>query len=507
MKLHPLSVAYRTGTAVSRFVWVLVIGVISTSRLDGLNTGAAALLTAAILAVLAYQLAYVRRFEYTLTADTFDLRSGVVSRRTREIPYRRVQNVDVSRNVLQRAIGIAELRIETAGGGETEAQLRYVSDDEATRIQREIGRLKRGETGDRSETASGAAPDSEPAHATELFAITPRELLLLGVVRVDLRLLSFATVLLPVVLPSVSETFPLLDLFRAAPIVLGGLVAAALVVSSATAVANYYGFELHRGPDELRYRRGLIQEYSGTIPLDKVQSVSVTENALARRLGYASLEVETAGYAPGGNGQGSQSAVPLARRKRVLDLARSVEQFGDPTFRRPPVRARSRYAVRYALVVAFLTAVSVTVVRFTAIEPPVPALSPLVLLAAVPPAAHLKWVNLGYALTGDHFVAREGFWTRTTRVVPYYRIQTLAESSTPFQRRRDLATLVVDTAGAQGLGTTDARALDVDADRANELRVELERQFQTALGERRAEIAAKTRSRESWSSGVTPGDD
>jgi len=498
MKLHPLSVVYRTGTAVSRFAWVLVIGAVSTSQFGGLGTGAAVALAAAVVGVFAYQIVYVRRFDYELTADTFDLRSGVVSRRTREIPYRRVQNVDVSRNVLQRALGIAELRIETAGGGETEAQLRYVSDDEADRIQREIGRLKRGVAEDET--------DPQPETTKELFAITARELLLLGVVRVDLRLLSFVTVLLPIVIPSVSETFPLLDLLRAAPLVLGGLVALALVVSSAAAVANYYGFELHRGADELRYRRGLLQEYSGTIPLDKVQSVSVTENVLARRLGYASLEVETAGYAPGGNGNGSQSAVPLARRERVFDLARSVEGFGEVSFQRPPRRARTRYAVRYSLVVAFLTAVSLAVVRFTPISPPVPALSPLVLLIFVPVAAHLKWANLGYALTDDHFVAREGFWTRTTRVVPYYRVQTLVESATVFQRRRDLATLVVDTAGSQGFGANDARALDIDVSRANELRRTLEERFQTALVATRAENAGR-RNRRSRLSGSTPSDD
>jgi putative membrane protein len=499
MKLHPLSVVYRTGTAVSRFAWVLVIGAFSTSQFDGFGTGAAVLLAAAVLAVLAYQVAYVRRFDYELTPDTFDLQSGVVSRRTREIPYRRVQNVDVSRNVLQRALGIAELRIETAGGGETEAQLRYVSDDEADRIQREVGRLKRGVAEDET--------DPQPETADELFAITARELLLLGVVRVDLRLLSFVTVLLPIVLPSVSETLPLLDLFRAAPVVLGGLVAVALLVSSATAVANYYGFELHRGADELRYRRGLLQEYSGTIPLDKVQSVSVTENALARRLGYASLEVETAGYAPGGDGNGSQSAVPLARRERVFDLARSVEGFGDVSFQRPPRRARTRYAVRYSLVVAFLTAVSVGVVRVAAISPPVPALSPLALLVAVPIAAHLKWANLGYALAENHFVAREGFWTRTTRVVPYYRVQTLVESATVFQRRRDLATLVVDTAGSQGFGTNDARALDIDAERASELRRELDGRFQSALAETRAGTRARRRGRRPDVRGAAAGDD
>jgi putative membrane protein len=479
-RLHPLSVPYRAVSSVIRFAWVLIIGVVSTSQFDGFVGGAGALLFGVLLLALAYQVAYVRRFAYELTADTFDLQSGVVSRTNREIPYGRVQNVDVSRNPVQRVLGIAEVRIETAGGGETEAHLRYVDSGEATRLQREIGQRKRGETTD----ATGRETPPEPD--TELFAITSRGLFLLGVVRVDLRLLSFATVVVPFLVPSVSETFPLVDLLRAAPLLLGGIVLLALVVSSLAAVASYYKFVLSRGDGELRYRRGLLQEYSGTIPLDKVQSVVITENALARRVGYASLEVETAGYAPGGSdGSGAQSAVPLARRDRVLELAKQVEPFTDVDFERPPKRARTRYVVRYTLVIVVLTAIFAGLVQFTGLPVPFPPLATLGLTLLAPVAAHLKWANLGYALTDDHFIAREGFWTRRTRVVPYYRVQTLVHSASVFQRRRELATLVVDTAGSQGLGATDARALDADAERARELGAELERRFDAALAESR----------------------
>ena len=474
MKLHPLSVVYRTGASVTRLAWIVVVGAVSSSQFERFGTAVGGLLAAVVLAAFAYQVVYVRRFDYRPTANTFDLRSGVVSRRTREIPYRRVQNVDVSRNVLQRALGIAELRVETAGGGETEIRLRYVSHAEAERLQQQIGRRKRG-------TDEDADATTESAAAEQLFAITPTELLLLGLVRVDLRLLSFATVLVPAIVPSVSNRFPLVDLLRAAPVLLVGIVLLALVVSSFRAVTGYYGFELGRDETELRYRRGLVQEYSGTIPLDKVQSVVVSESALARLLGYASLSVETAGYAPGVDGTGAQSAVPIADRDRVFRLAREVEAFGDPEFERPPKRARTRYAVRYSLAVAVLAGVGVVAARLLPFPVPVPGYAPLALLLLAPVAAHLKWAQIGFALGDDHVIAREGFWTRQTRVVPYYRVQTLVESATVFQRRRNLATLVVDTAGAQGLGATDARALDIDADRADELRHELESRFETAL--------------------------
>ena len=492
MKLHPLTVPYRAAESVVRLAWVVLFLAIGSSGVGG-GTGVGTLVVGYFVVMLGYQLVYYQRFEYDLTGDTLDIASGVVSRRNREIPIRRVQNVDISRNVVQRALGIAQINLETAGGSSTEASLKYVSVEEAERLQSEIGRRKRGDAGAEGEAAAAAVPE-------ELFAITPKELALLGVVGIDLRLLSFVTVLLPVVAPSLQERFadPLLGLAVTAPLAAVAVVAVTAVVSGLLAVTNYYGFRLSRAGDELLYERGLLQRFSGSIPLGKVQSLSISENVIARRLGYASLAVETAGYAPGD--AGSQSAVPLADRDRVFDLAQSVEGFEDVDFERPPKRARERYAVRYGIVALAAVGVALAVDRFTGLTSA--WYVTLGLLGLAPVAAHLKWRNLGYDLQPEYVVLREGFWTRSVTVVPYYRVQTVVESRSVFQRRRRLATLVVDTAGSSGLTGRQPRALDIDEERAAALRETVADRLQAALVERRAE-----RRRERLSSMATDGPD
>ena len=480
MKLDPLSIPYRTGESVLQLAWVLVFLFLG-SPLDGL-TGAGLLVVAWFVVALAYQLVYYQRFEYELTEDSLDIASGVVSRRNREIPVRRVQNVDISRNVVQRLLGLAQINLETAGGSSTEASLNCVSEDEARRLQSAIGRLKREE----AQTAADDEPDAEPAvEERRLFEITPKELALLGVTGIDLRLLSVVTVVLPVVAPSLRERFadPLVGLAVTAPLAAVVIVAVAAVVSGVLAVTNYYGFRLSRRSEELQYERGMLQRFSGTIPLEKVQTLAVSESFIARRLGYASLAVETAGYGP--DDAGSQSAVPLADRDRVLSLAASVEAFDDPDFRRPPRRARQRYVVRYGAVAAVAVAAVFAADRLTTL--PVAWYWAGVLLLVAPVAAHLKWVNLGYDVQPEYVVLREGFWTRTTTVVPYYRVQTVLNSRTVFQRRRRLATLVVDTAGSSGLTGSQPRALDIDADRAAELRKTVADRLQESLDRRREE--------------------
>ncbi|MFD1515445.1 PH domain-containing protein [Halomarina rubra] len=488
MRLDVRSVPYRAGESVTRLVWLVGI-VLLTS--EGTDVPPTLLLAGGVVAVVAlsagYHALYYRRFTYDLGDQTFDIRSGILSRRSREIPYRRIQNVDIAANPVQRALGIAEVRLETAGGSATEATLRFVARGEASRLQDELGRRTRNGTHDPTdERESATRDDSEP-----LYAITMRELLLLGFVSVDLRVVSFLSVSIPLLAPSLGDvlgpTRPLLVQLSPITLGIGGvlvLYTVAALVGGAVAVSNYYGFRLTRAHEELRYERGLLQRFSGTIPLEKVQSLAIKANVLARIIGYGSLAVVTAGYAPGEGG--SQSAVPFAEGDRVRTLAQSIEPFEDPEYVRPPKRARLRYGIRYGVVALGVVGLAYTLVAFTPLTGA--WWGTLVLLPAVPVAAHATWSARGYAVQDDYVLARNGYLVQREVVVPYHRIQTVATTASVFQRRRRLATLVVDTAGSGGHGGQDARAVDIDADVADDLRETVERRMHAAVAERREQF-------------------
>ncbi|ELZ39596.1 PH domain-containing protein [Halorubrum tebenquichense] len=494
MKLAPQSVPYRAlqkaaGTALALFVIVNSGGFGIPLAVAG---GAAIL-----LAMLAYEVAYYRRFEYVLTEDTLDISSGVISRREREIPYRRIQNVDVSRSVIQRAIGVAAVDLETAGGSSTEGSIRFVTPEEATRLRREVQRRKSdagraGGAGDGTDAVDDAveggrddafAPDEEV-----LFAISPGELALVGALSFDGRLIGLLAFLSSGSFPVLSGFLPETSaaaLTATAFVGVAALFLASWLIGAGVAFSNYYGFRLSRAGDELRYERGLFRRYSGSIPTEKVQTLRITDNPAKRALGYASLSIETAGYAPGqGSESGNQSAVPIATTDRVYRLAHEIESFGTPEFNRPPKRIRWRYVVRYAMTVGVLTGVAYGANWYVAASLPWYGVAALFL--AVPPAAHLKWKHRGYWLGEDHLLTRNGFWSRTVAVVPYYRIQNVIDSRTVFQRRWGVATVVADTAGTGSLTGSDAAAVDFEIDEAEALKETLTERLATAVAERRS---------------------
>ncbi|MEM4781981.1 MAG: PH domain-containing protein [Halalkalicoccus sp.] len=494
-QLHPLSIPYRIVQSILGYVpLVFFIAIASGPALGGAGialTGLAVVL--GLGGIVAWQIAYYRRFVYETTPDTFDIRSGVISRRHREIPYRRGQNVDISRNVVQRALEIAELRIETAGGGETEAVLRYVGYGEAKRLQDELRRRKRAEEREGRDGESSEESEDEKL----LYAISPEDLVVLAVASFDLRLASFISVVLslagPPVLIQLLTDLPVNPFLVLAAVIVLVVVGSALL-SGANAVFSTYGFRLTRSGDELRYERGLIQRFDGSIPLDKVQTLVLRENLLKRLLGYASLAVETAGYAPGQGGSvGSESAVPIARRGTTRGIAREIEPFADYEIVRPPKRARRRYAFRYLIALGALTGVVYAGTLALGFEMFWYAV--LLGVPLAPVAAHYKWKSRGYAVGEEYVITRTGFWNRATRIVPYYRVQNVIETQTVLQRRWRLASVLVDTAGTGSLVGGDARAIDLDEEEATELRETVAKRLQTALVRRKRQQERADRER------------
>ncbi len=521
-RLHPLSGALRVGRGLLQGAFFGVIAGTTLAGLLGLPAAAAPLLVPALALVLGgFALARYYRFTYEIEGDTLRVESGVVARQSREIPLGRIQNVDSRQGVVNRLLGLSVVAFETAGGATTEATLDAVTESEADRLRRLVQR--HGETdhseGEQTTEEAAAKPaaeaDDEPsvradertarADTEELFTFSMRDLLtyavvsvrpaapvllliglplgidaLLTVVRFNLGLVGGrSTVSLPVLEALGPPQLVALVLFTALQ-----FLVAALVLSVVLTVVEYYGFSLVREGDDLRYERGLLRRYSGTIPLSKVQTVSIRENVVMRRFGFATLVVETAGYSGGNRESGQGVAIPMAPRPVVYDLAHDIEPFGDLDFERAPTRARRRYAARFAIVAGVVTAVGYAVDTLLLGTGYWWLL--LGLFVLVPPAAHLRWRHRGVALDDDVLATRTGFWRQTTRIVPYYRVQTVFVGRSPFQRRRDLATVTADTASTSSIVGGSARAYDVDDERAAQLREILrERLYSDLLARKR----------------------
>lgn len=395
-RLHPLTPLLRGGR------YLLALLVVGTQQ--GVREPRLLLVVLGVAAPLFVLLGYLswRSTRYRLAGDELQVDSGVVQRRNRRVPLARLQSVDVVRPLVARLLGLAELRLEVAGGGETEAPLSYLTEQDAHQLRGQL--LAR----------SAGAPDEggeEPPEAV-LVQVPTRALVtsvLLSVPAVLTAALGAAGVVLVAAEPS---AFPVL-LASAGPPLLGtgGFVVRRLL--------NEYGFTVAESPDGLRLRHGLLDTRAQTIPAGRVQSVRVLEPLLWRRRGWVRVEVDVAGYGPGDQAP-TGALLPVAPREFAHALAARVLGAPLPVASEPaPRRARWR--------------------------------------------APLGWRRLRVGLDDRHLVATSGVLTTTTDVVPLAKVQSLRRVQGPWQRRLRLASLTADTAGRRLPGATARHRDDAEA--------------------------------------------
>ena len=120
-RLHPLSFLFLIGSQVKS--WALpAIFFLFTARYVAWQLWA--LPFAVVYAAVAAFRVHLLRYRYG--DGELVIRSGLIFRNERHIPYQRIQNIDATQNVFHRMLGVAEVRVQTAGGQEPEATLRVL---------------------------------------------------------------------------------------------------------------------------------------------------------------------------------------------------------------------------------------------------------------------------------------------------------------------------------------------------------------------------------------------
>lgn len=347
---------------------------------------------------------------YVIDGTELRIASGILQKSSRRIPYERIQSVDIAEPLLARIVGLAELRIEMAGGSESRSSLRFLPLDDARRLRRLLLGRAHGRSTDELDVEVEEASFDEDL---ELITRVPPERIVIG----TLLTLDFAFAATGTVGVLVAALW-----FDQVLALLGGLVPLGswLVQIVGKRVLTQWDFTLSRSADGLRIERGLLSRTSQSIPFARVQGVAVEEPFVWRRLGWQRLEVDVAGYGT----QGGDSS----------DINTTLLPIADP-----------------ALAAAVLDQL-------------VPGARPSeIAQVRVPPRswpfAPIGWRYRWVGTDDVAFVARSGWVERTTDVVPHARTQSVELRQGPWQRRLDVATVEVHTPE----GPVDADGPHLDA--------------------------------------------
>jgi putative membrane protein len=462
------------------------------------------LLALGALVLLAWTTLEWLRRTYQLEGGALRLEKGVLARNLRAVPFDRIQQVELVRKPLHRLLGVATLRVETAGGGTAaEVDLDVVTLAEARALRTSLLAAKArsvGAAGPAEAAGDGASAGAAAAQAAVEAAAPPERVLLrLPIAQVMLagitgtRAAAVLVVLGP--LSQVADWFPSLsdwllsrfDPQAVAPTTPPAILAVAVLavavwlgLAAASSVVTDYGFTLARVGGDLVVRRGLLERREAALPLARLQVVRVEESLLRRALGLASIRIQSAGRTGGQDQTASRLAIPILQREQVNRVLDELLPGAAPVPRllAPPPAARRRAVIRGVVWAAVLAgATTLPLWRLTTVGvlavPPGLALAVVPVLALGAAGGLAAFRSLGHATRDGFLYARVGVAIRVTTVVPVAKAQSGSVRSSPFQRRAGLATLHVDVAG----GGPTPRVFDEAEPRAEAL-------LQVVLGRR-----------------------
>lgn len=153
--LHPNKVIKKTiativGAVIALGFLLLVFAAIIISIAEWLGLlilfGFILLLVAIFGVAYLYQREYYRTYYYDLKKDLMVIRKGVFAPREINVPYERVQNVFVDRDILDTVFGLYDVHLETAAiGSGINAHIDGVDEANATKLKEMIlGKIKKG---------------------------------------------------------------------------------------------------------------------------------------------------------------------------------------------------------------------------------------------------------------------------------------------------------------------------------------------------------------------------
>lgn len=349
---------------------------------------------------------------FRIGETTLELRTGLVFRQHRQVRYDRIQAVDVNRPLLARLTGLSEVKIQAAGGSEADAKLAYLPDGRAHQVRDQLMALA-----GRSDEVPAGPGETAPAEAGTRAAATtgasaivrvPNERLLQAALFSGRAL--FVLIAAPVALASFVLDVPaLLPLLGPPLLAIGGSHLASLV--------REWNFELVRDRDGIRVRRGLTELKSSSIPVHRIQVVTVRQPMFWRITGWWRVEVNVAGFRAG-EGASDSVVLPVGTTEEALRIVNVLRPGADSA--------------------AVLDGLAGTGERAAYVIAPERA----------------RWVSPvvrrrhGYAVTPDSLLVRGGRLRRFVHVVPHARIQSLTLRQGPLQRRLRLASLhILSTPG------------------------------------------------------------
>lgn len=408
---------------------------------------------------------------YRTTDTQFQIRSGLLNKKSKTAPLDRVRSVDLEASLLHRIVGLTKVQIGT-GVDDDRITLDSLNAAEAEGLRgfllsRRSASAPTPAATDEVGTAPAAVREEEPARVlAEIdwawLRFAPFSLARLVVLAAAVGALSQFGDQLPIA-DAAESAWTWVHQFALA-LVIGGLLVSGLTSWVLVAVTGYivqwWNMRLTREAGSLHLTAGLFTTRSITVEEQRVRGVELKEPVLLRLVGGAELSTLATGVGSGGVTAILPPCPEDVARSVGADVLETSAPMTVPLVEHGPA-ARRRMYLRHVWGALFISAIAPIAMVWVDLPAWLPFVVAGVAIGGAALVADTAYRHLGHATTSDHLVVGSGDLTRVRTVLEHDGIIGWVVRQSWFQRRLALATLVATTAA--GAERVVARDIPLDA--------------------------------------------
>lgn len=444
-----LLIFVRSLVHLGRNLWVVVVYFLMQDNSS--QELVAALPVVGLLLVLTGIYSYLSYTKFKFHIDQVNQKfvqsKGVFASNLIEIPFNKIQQVSFRRNILERAIGVYSIVIETAGSQEKEVEIKALSQGKADALTKKLMAVTRASASMEEEKKSSqqtAATDPQWEYRVNLV-----RLLKLGLSSNYLRgvalILTFYLTLRQRFFRDgrLSQYFqPEVDFAGNYFLLILVLLVVGIFITLGDTVVKYFGLHLSVYPDLLQIQMGLRNNRRISLKPGRVQLIRVYANPVQRRLGLWGLKISVVSSED--EIEKNQIKIP-GLSAWVLDQLKVFFHGGQ--MQEKLVLRPQRFYLLSRLFQSLILIVPSTVLFFMFQEHFWKLLwFLLVLCGLIWTYCFLNFKNLRLVISDNFLIKNHGIWVRQQQFLELYKLQSVSVRQSVWSQSRGLVSITFHSA-------------------------------------------------------------
>ena len=436
---------------ISRFWYFIVFALFTgNTKAGGFDSISLSIIGLSFVATVFGIISYFRYY-YWIEDDQLIIKSGVLSKSLTQIPFDRIQTIDFEQNLIHRTFNVIGLKIDTAGSNQAEIKMQALTKDKAEALRNFILSQKREtiitETGDES------LADAQLEEAEEIYKIDLARLFKIGLTENHFR--SGFVILFGL--------FWLFDNIKEAGFnvdeigeqyyneVLGSIVimvvmgilfiAISMFISIGRVISKYFDLKFLRSYNGFKVIGGLFNRKEVAALDSKIQLLEWKQNLIQKYLGFHDLVLKQASSTEIGSKK--SIVVPGVYTSDIENVKNYL--FPDRMEETTLMLQLNKWSLYRPLI--YITFFCIALSCLFIYIGTFPNLA-FVLFVYILTVIRLfkKYDKAYYGVNNQAIFVRGGVFGHKKWMTMHHKIQSLEISQSPFQVRRNLASLQIHTA-------------------------------------------------------------